>query len=174
MSHKCFTCGKVLSSQQALNYHSTSKSCTKQESTHSSSSHSNLIRSSQTHIICNSNGVIVSVSKPQEIRHAEYIGYSIYDFLNSLEYKYSFSRNHIDALLNNDNSYHNFFINDIVIRTTKLVRTLITRDGEKKIHIFQFPFQEGDLKEINKLCGYSPGIQIRSAEHVKLRKSSVS
>lgn len=149
MGHKCYKCGKILSSQQALAYHSTSRSCVS-SSNDDDSQLEKLISSSITHIICNEACVIISIKGT--VRDVEYIGHPIYDFLNTMRHKYCFARKHIDVLLQSDDSICNFFVNDITGKRLKTLRTVLYKGEDKKMHVFQFKQEAGDLHMINDMA----------------------
>lgn len=144
MSHVCYTCGKNLSSQQALNYH-TSRSCKK--TVNECDTLTKLSKTCHIHITCQTNGTITAIVG--DVRDVEYIGFLVYAFLSDISHQYCFAMHHIRALTNEDNqSCHNFFVNDITKKTCKLLRTVILK-VDKKMHVFQFKHDGGDLKNIH-------------------------
>lgn len=141
MSHKCTKCGKMLSSLQALNYHMSSKSCNGK--IQQFPRFSKLARESRIHIVCNLNGTIHSITgESKEFSEIEFIGYPIYSLMKTTDDKYCFSRHHIDTLLNTDEGCHNFFVMDLSNRTQDKMRTVILKESESKIHVFQFESSE--------------------------------
>ena len=137
MSHKCSKCGKCLSSLQALNYHVSSKSCngTRQQFPR----FSKLSRDSKLHIVCNLNGIIHSINTvSNDINDIEHIGHPIYSLIDTVDDKYCFSRHHIDTLLNVDEGCHNFFVSDLSEVSDEKLRTVIFKESDSKIHVFQF------------------------------------
>lgn len=154
MSHKCSKCGKMLSSLQALNYHMTSKSCNGkiQQFTR----FSKLSRDSKTHIVCNLNGTIHSITTDsKDLNEIEYIGYPVYSLMKTVSDKYCFSRHHIDTLLNIDEGCHNFFVNDLSKVTEDKMRTVIFKESDSKIHVFQFEMKEGKVSPRSSLGALS-------------------
>lgn len=164
MSHKCYKCGKSLSSQQALNYHLTSRSCTSNHDVKQNHQLEKLMKESIIHVICNENSTILSIQRRNSrLRDVEYIGYSVYDFIINISYKYTFARNHIDTLLQTNDSFHNFFVNDITQKSRTCLRTVLFRD-DKKLHVFQFKHEAGDLEHINNMSPVHIKSEVRSID----------
>ena len=144
----CYKCGKKLSSQQALNYHVSSKSCSKnnimeyEKPIHKTIS--TLATECESHIICKTNGTITSISSKHN--HAldivEYLGISIYMCFFDISNKCRFAMAHIQALSsNNEDTIHNVIVNDLTDGMMNLKRTVILKDGNE-LHIFQFKIHE--------------------------------
>lgn len=143
----CQKCGRILSSQQALNYHLTSKSC-KNTSVASDPILMKLTVSCQTHIKCTLDGVIMSVINKRDIksfREVEHIGFSIYSFIKESQ-RFPFSMEHIKALTNRNETIHNCFVNDL-LGGDKKFRTIIYMTDI--LNVFQFKHSAGDLHLIN-------------------------
>ena len=150
MSHKCSKCGKMLSSLQALNYHMTSKSCNGK--TQLFPRFTKLSKDSKIHVICNLNGTVLSITdQSKEVDEIQYIGHPIYSMLNTTNDKYCFSRHHIDTLLNVDEGCNNFFVSDLSNESKDKMRTVIFKENECKIHIFQFE----ESKRVSPRSSYS-------------------
>ena len=107
---------------------------------------SKLDRDSKIHIVCNLNGTIHSINtSSKDLNEIEYIGYPIYSLMETINDKYCFSRHHIDTLLNVDeNICHNFFVNLSKITDEKM-RTVIFKESDSNIHVFQFESKENKI-----------------------------
>ena len=94
MFFTCPKCDKSLSSKQALQYHSKSRSC------YVKNSHA-LLGPSEISLICDLNGIILDIKKicTKQISSQMYLGVSLY---NIVEDKHQLAENHIDLLVHRD------------------------------------------------------------------------
>jgi hypothetical protein len=100
---------------------------------------SKLARDSQLHIVCNLSGTIHSIrDESKNLNEIEHIGHPLYSLMEKINDKYCFSRHHLDVLLNIEEGCHNFFITDLSMKTDEEMRTVLLKESECKLHIFQF------------------------------------